>query len=246
MKCTPRSEIRNCSSVGRRVRRASDDHFGGDRRTGHKQGQPQALPGAIVGDHQDGDPSGDDRGQLHPFSQVKALLSPVFIFLSPLCERLSPLVSVSLPALGFGLASMTLPATLRFAQPLEVRFGLPMLLTDRLPGAILLAATSTNATAVLPQLDFFLAQPANFGLPGKRFAVGRCLFWRARLARSRNKSPHRFGISSATGLRRSVPDTGLLLLRLLDARSPDAPRTRSPPEVCLPLHDWLGQSTSQR
>ncbi len=156
-----------------------DDHFGSDRRTGHKQWQPQALPGAIVGDHQDGDPSGDDRGQLHPFSQVKALLSPVFIFLIPLGERLSPLVSVGLPALGFGLASRTLPATLRFAQPLELSSGLPMLLTDGLPGATLLAATSTNATAVVPQLDFCLAQPANFGLPGKRFAVGRCLFWRA-------------------------------------------------------------------
>ena len=103
----------------------------------------------------------------------------MFIFLISLFERLPPLDAVSPPALTFGLASMPSPATLRFAQASEIRFGLPMLLTDRLPGALFLATSSPNAAPVVPQLGFFLAQPADFGLPGKRFAACAGLFWLA-------------------------------------------------------------------
>jgi hypothetical protein len=112
----------------------------------------------------------------------------VGIFLLALYERLTPLVSVGLPALCFGLADVALPMAFRLTHRVESHFFLLVLLAKRLPGQVFLTVTLTNAPPSLSQLGFGLAQPSDFGLPGKLFSAFGGLFWLARWAEAVTKA----------------------------------------------------------
>jgi hypothetical protein len=81
------------------------DHLGRHLRPSDKQWQSQALPGAIVGHNQNGNPSSDDRQLREPFPETAPFLPPLFIFLCALCEGGLVLSALRSPPfiLGFSL-----------------------------------------------------------------------------------------------------------------------------------------------
>ena len=116
--------------------------------TRHKQRQTQALPSAIVGDDQDGNPSRDDGQVGQPRAQIEPLLPPVLIFLTALVQRVAALLAQSFPACRSRLPCAAAVVALRLAsRPLRLDLRL-MVLTQRLPSPIFLAAALPEATSV--------------------------------------------------------------------------------------------------
>jgi hypothetical protein len=102
--------------------------FSSDMSAGHKERETQTLPGAVVGNEQDGNPGGNHSGSLQPLSYFASSLPPLLIFLFSLRQLLAsplPFVPPSLvpdflaamrqldARISLGLSSFLLPAPFR-------------------------------------------------------------------------------------------------------------------------------------
>ena len=82
--------------------------FGGDMGASHKERESQTLPGAVVGNEQDGNPGSNHSGSLQPLSYFASSLPPLLVFLFSLRQLLPPPLPFVPPSRAPGLLAAVL------------------------------------------------------------------------------------------------------------------------------------------
>ncbi len=124
------------------------DDFGCHTRARHKQRKAQALTSAIVGDDQNGDPSGHNRQIGEALAQTLTLLAPEGILVRPLLLLLLALLVQLPPLTVLCLALVTIGGSLRFGLTAALDFLHPSLLTQCDPSGIFLFTLLPSSPAL--------------------------------------------------------------------------------------------------